>query len=133
MTRYFQRLTFAVAVLLGVLFAVAGMRAQAPPAQAPPLPAAAGAPQGGGQRGGGPPGSETGWNLFQTRGCARCHLTPTEKAPTGEAIREMPPERIYASLTTGSMQMQAQALNDGQKRVIAEFMSGRTLGSAAGS
>jgi hypothetical protein len=46
-------------------------------------------------------------------------------------IREMPPERIYASMTTGSMQMQAQALNDGQKRVIAEFMSGRTLGSAA--
>src|SRR5204863_1038815 len=70
-------------------------------------------------------------NLFQTRGCARCHLNPTEKAPTGEMIREMSPERIYASLTTGSMQMQSEGLNDGQKRVIAEFMSSRTLGSSA--
>src|SRR6185436_17866215 len=58
-------------------------------------------------------------------------LNPTEKAPTGEVIREMSPERIYTSLTTGSMQMQSEGLNDGQKRVIAEFMSGRTLGSAA--
>jgi len=132
MNRYFQRLTLGATVLFGVLIGVVGMRAQAPPTQAPPpLPPAAGAPQGGGQRGGGPPGSETGWNLFQTRGCALCHLNPTEKAPSGEMIRDMPPERIYASLTTGSMQMQAQALNDGQKRVIAEFMSGRTLGSAA--
>jgi polyvinyl alcohol dehydrogenase (cytochrome) len=46
-------------------------------------------------------------------------------------IREMTPERIFTSLTTGSMQMQSEGLNDGQKRVIAEFMSGRTLGSAA--
>src|SRR6185436_7772677 len=58
-------------------------------------------------------------------------LNPTEKAPTGEMIREMTPERIFASLTTGSMKMQAEPLNEGQKRVIAEFMSGRTLGSAA--
>src|SRR5256885_2364647 len=58
-------------------------------------------------------------------------LNPTEKAPTGEMIREMTPERIFASLTSGSMQMQSEGLDDGQKRVIAEFMSGRTLGSAA--
>jgi len=135
MNRYFQRLTITAAVLLGVLAGVVAMLAQAPAAQTPPLPNAPGAgaavPQGGGGRAAGPPGSETGWNLFQTRGCALCHLNPTEKAPTGEAIREMTPERNYTSLTTGSMQMQAQALNDGQKRVIAEFMSGRTLGSSA--
>jgi hypothetical protein len=46
-------------------------------------------------------------------------------------IREMTPERIYTSLTTGSMQMQAEGFSEGQKRVVAEFMSGRTLGSAA--
>ena len=40
MNRYFQRLTFGAAILFGVLFGVAGMRAQAPPTQAPPLPAA---------------------------------------------------------------------------------------------
>ena len=89
MNRYFQRLTLGATVLFGVLISVVGMRAQAPPTQAPPLPPAAGAPQGGGQRGGGPPGSENGWNLFQTRGCALCHLNPTEKAPSGEAIREI--------------------------------------------
>src|SRR5712671_903505 len=134
MKRYFQRMAFAATAMVGVLIWISGMRAQAPGGQAPPLPPAAGAAaaQRGGQRGGAQAaGSETGWNLFQTRGCARCHLSPTDKAPTGEMIREMTPERIFASMTTGSMQMQAQGFTDDQKRVIAEFMSGRTMGSSA--
>lgn len=43
----------------------------------------------------------------------------------------MPPERIYAAITTGSMQSQAANLNDEQKRRLAEYMGGRPLGSAA--
>ena len=54
-----------------------------------------------------------------------------ERAPSAVAIREMTPERIYAALTTGSMQTQSQGLNDAQKKILAEFMSGRPMGSAA--
>ena len=43
----------------------------------------------------------------------------------------MTPEKIYGSLTEGKMQTQSQGLSDAQKRVVAEFMSGRTLGSSA--
>ena len=86
------------------------------------------------QRGGGLPGTETGWSLFQTR-CAVCHLNPTvDRAVPAALIREMSPERIYESLMTGSMKEQSQGISDVQKRRIAEFMSGRPLGSSkAGS
>lgn len=76
------------------------------------------------------PGTESGFATFQTQ-CAQCHGNPNvERAPTAEALREMPPEKIYAALTTGAMQQQASALNDGQKKAVAEFMAGRPLGSA---
>src|ERR1043165_8898954 len=91
--------------------------------------AAAGA-QRGGQRGQGLPGTETGWSTFQTR-CAICHLNPTvDRATPATVIREMTPERIFESLTTGSMKEQSQGLSDVQKRRIAEFLAGRPLGSS---
>ena len=102
--------------------------AQAPAAgaQAPTQPPAA---PGGGQRGFAP-GTESGWATFQTR-CSICHGNPTvERAPSPAAIREMSPEKIYDALATGAMQTQAQALTDQQKRTLAEFMSGRPLGSS---
>ncbi len=43
----------------------------------------------------------------------------------------MPPERIYAALTTGVMKTEAANLTDEQKRRLAEYMGGRPLGSAA--
>jgi polyvinyl alcohol dehydrogenase (cytochrome) len=42
----------------------------------------------------------------------------------------MTPERILAALTTGSMQEQGAGLSDIQKRRLAEFMSGRPIGSS---
>ena len=42
----------------------------------------------------------------------------------------MPPERIYAAITTGIMKTQASNLTDEQKRRLAEYMGGRPLGSA---
>src|SRR5436190_7165838 len=77
------------------------------------------------------PGTESGFATFQTQ-CAQCHGNPNvDRAPSAEALREMSPEKIYAALTTGPMQQQASALNDGQKKALAEFMAGRPLGSAA--
>jgi polyvinyl alcohol dehydrogenase (cytochrome) len=76
------------------------------------------------------PGTESGFATFQNV-CAQCHGNPNvERAPTAEALREMTPEKIYTALTTGTMQQQASALNDGQKKAVAEFMAGRPIGSA---
>jgi polyvinyl alcohol dehydrogenase (cytochrome) len=110
-----------------IFVALVQVHGQAPvPAQQPAAPPAA--PPGGR---GGAPGTESGWASFQTR-CYGCHGNPaTPAAPTPVAIREMTPERIYASLTTGTMQAQSEGLSDIQKQRIAEFMSGRPLGSAA--
>jgi len=95
--------------------------AQAPATQAPP-------PPGGGR--GFTPGTESGFATFQTR-CTGCHGNPAvERAPSPNAIREMTPERIYDSLTTGSMQTQSNGLTDAQKKALAEFMAGRPIGSA---
>src|SRR5579862_6927496 len=75
-------------------------------------------------------GTEFGISAFE-RECTKCHgNAAVERAPTPAAIRQMPPERIYAALTTGVMQTQAANLNDEQKRRLAEYMGGRPLGSA---
>jgi len=39
----------------------------------------------------------------------------------------MPPERIYAAITTGSMKNNAASLTDIEKRLLAEYMGGRKL------
>src|SRR6476659_7544775 len=79
-------------------------------------------PQAAGQA---PPGcvarTESVCATFQTQ-CAQCHGNPNvDRAPTPAALREMPPEKIYEALATGVMQQQASALNDGQKKALAEF------------
>ncbi len=115
MKNHWLRMTLGIAALT-ISFTLSGLlQAQAPQAR--------------GGRGATGPGSETGWSTFQER-CAFCHLNGAEKTPTGLEIRAMTPERIYASLTTGSMQKQSEGLNDGTKRVIAEFMASRPLGSS---
>ncbi len=75
-------------------------------------------------------GTEFGISAFE-RECSKCHGNPAvDRAPSPAAIRAMPPERIYAAITTGVMQTQAANLNDEQKRRLAEYMGGRPLGSA---
>jgi polyvinyl alcohol dehydrogenase (cytochrome) len=108
-------------VLLGLTALVIriGIYAQAPVPQVPP---------GAGQRG--QPGTENGIAVFQTQ-CVACHGNPkVDRAPSPNAIREMSPERIYEALTTGVMKAQGDKLSDQDRRGVAEFMSGRPLGSA---
>jgi hypothetical protein len=76
-------------------------------------------------------GTEFGISAFE-RECTKCHgSAAVDRAPSPAAIRQMPPERIYAAITTGIMQTQAANLTDEQKRRLAEYMGGRPLGSAA--
>jgi polyvinyl alcohol dehydrogenase (cytochrome) len=42
-------------------------------------------------------------------------------------LKQMPPERIYESLTTGTMRTQAAHLNDQERRLIAEWVGGRKI------
>jgi polyvinyl alcohol dehydrogenase (cytochrome) len=128
-----NRLPAMIWCAAGVLVFVTMMHAQAPSAaqaptggQAPATPPPA--PPGGGR--GFTPGTESGFATFQTR-CSSCHGNPAvERAPSPATIREMPPERIYESLTTGSMQAQSTGLTDAQKKALAEFMAARPIGSA---
>jgi polyvinyl alcohol dehydrogenase (cytochrome) len=76
-------------------------------------------------------GTESGFAVFQTR-CMTCHGNPAvERAPLPATIREMSPEHIYEALTTGVMKSQGASLSEDQRRMLATFMSGRTLGSEA--
>ncbi len=76
-------------------------------------------------------GTEDGVAIFQTR-CFACHGNPnTPQKPDPFAIRLFTPEAIYASLTTKMPKAHEQlGLTDDQKRVTAEFMGGRTIGSS---
>jgi polyvinyl alcohol dehydrogenase (cytochrome) len=59
--------------------------------------------------------------------CAICHGR-VERAPSLTILQSMSPEKIYETITTGSMKTQAANLTKEQKTKIAEFLSGRTLG-----
>jgi len=68
---------------------------------------------------------------FEAR-CAQCHgANATERrAPSREALADMTPERVVEALTTGPMQAQAQGMSDAAKRAMAEFITGRPVGTA---
>ena len=60
--------------------------------------------------------------------CARCHeSTEPHAAPRTSVLKQMPPERIYASLTTGTMRTVAAELSDQDRRLIAEWVGGRKI------
>jgi hypothetical protein len=67
--------------------------------------------------------------LFESR-CAQCHGASANerRAPDRSALMQMTPERILAALTTGSMAANATGIADGQKRALAELLSGRPMG-----
>jgi len=74
-------------------------------------------------------GTESGIATFQQR-CMGCHGNPNvPQAPAPDAIRQMPPERIYDALTTGVMKPQGDSLTEDQRKMLATFLSGRPLGS----
>lgn len=63
--------------------------------------------------------------------CASCHEPHVgeSRAPLRNALAEMTPEAIYNALTAGPMVTNAAALTDEQKRNMAEYLSGRPMGS----
>ena len=71
------------------------------------------------------------------RVCSACHKPAGEtgldaRAPHQETLRQFPPERIYAALTSGKMQAQGSGLSDKERQQVAEWLSGRGLGGSKG-
>ncbi len=74
-----------------------------------------------------------GIRLFEEH-CATCHLAtpnPDNRTPGRDALRQRSPEAILDTLTSGSMALNAQRLTADQKRLVAEFLSGRPIGASA--
>src|SRR5919204_1313355 len=61
--------------------------------------------------------------------CTRCHDAGSPRIPSRTSIAQLAPERIVSALETGSMRSQGTTLNDGERRAIAVFVTGRPLGS----
>ena len=62
--------------------------------------------------------------------CAACHDSGAERAPNREALRQMPPERILLSLESGVMVIHGSFRTGGERRALAEFLSGKRFGEA---
>src|SRR5580704_1590789 len=125
--------------LLCLFFATLALQAQPPQ---PPAPGRGG-PAGGRGAAQGPvvgPMARMAAQAPFNNNCASCHknsksstdegLLKENNAPSTDTLATMTPEAIYAALTTGAMLQQAAKLSDSDKRLIAEFFGGRTLGAA---
>jgi polyvinyl alcohol dehydrogenase (cytochrome) len=73
-----------------------------------------------------------------TAQCAVCHMadpappgSPNEKAPTRGQLRAFPAEAVLEALTNGKMQLQGSQLNAVQKRLLAEYVTGKRLSAAS--
>jgi polyvinyl alcohol dehydrogenase (cytochrome) len=61
--------------------------------------------------------------------CALCHDNSARtRAPSPAAMKLMSPENIVRALETGRMKDQGMILSAAQKRIIAEFLSGKSFG-----
>ena len=61
--------------------------------------------------------------------CANCHDTGTNRAPLPDALRTLTAERVLASMETGTMITMANNRSAAERRAIAEFVSGKRLGT----
>jgi polyvinyl alcohol dehydrogenase (cytochrome) len=68
--------------------------------------------------------------LFENR-CATCHAGNDARVPSVAALRERAPEAVVDALTTGAMRQQGSDLSDAERRAIAEYLTGKAIGSAA--
>lgn len=64
--------------------------------------------------------------------CALCHDNSAKtRAPSPAALKLMSPENVVRALETGRMKDQGMVLSAAQKRIIAEFLTGKSFGQDA--
>lgn len=75
--------------------------------------------------------TEPGFGIFQ-RVCLSCHGKPEYKeAPSPATLRSYTPERLYQALTTGPMKAVGDSLTDVERRLVAQAIAGRLLGTSS--
>ena len=75
--------------------------------------------------------SADGAAVFMRR-CASCHEgTADERAPSRTALRDRMPQQVLDALTNGVMTAQGSTLTDAERRAVAEFLTGRAVGSGS--
>lgn len=73
--------------------------------------------------------AQDGANLY-TFLCASCHEGANDRAPNRAALRAMPADRVLAAMESGAMVSMASGRSTAERRAIAEFVSGKSLGEA---
>src|SRR5688500_6995644 len=69
----------------------------------------------------------TGEQVFKDR-CARCHTGAAEsRAPSPDALRSRSPQAIIESLVNGAMRTQGSRMTGAERRLVAEFLTGRPV------
>ncbi len=68
--------------------------------------------------------AQDGANLYKLL-CATCHDGANERAPTRAVLKQMTPERVLSALETGPMLPMASNRTTGERRALAEFVSGK--------
>src|SRR5438552_6296440 len=68
--------------------------------------------------------AQDGANLYKLL-CATCHEGGNERAPNREVLKQMTQERILSALETGPMLPMASNRTTGERRALAEFVSGK--------
>ncbi|MDR1988811.1 MAG: PQQ-binding-like beta-propeller repeat protein [Acidobacteriaceae bacterium] len=64
-----------------------------------------------------------------TANCASCHDgAATSRAPAPEQLKARTPESIIDALTGGAMRYQGLSLSGAERRAVAEFLTGRSVG-----
>jgi polyvinyl alcohol dehydrogenase (cytochrome) len=80
-------------------------------------------------RGAQPGANRAGEAVYKER-CAVCHEAPSDsRIPAARMLRSISPENIVRTLENGLMQAVGARLTADQKRAVAEFLAGRTIGS----
>src|SRR5215813_13338321 len=73
----------------------------------------------------------TGIALYEQH-CATCHSSPAagSRAPDRQALGQLTPEAILEAITTGPMAVNAEGISPAEKRILAEQLAMRPIGSA---
>src|SRR5678815_6201455 len=72
--------------------------------------------------------SPDGADLYK-RNCAQCHDNGTNRAPNRDSFKALTAERVRAAMETGSMITMANNRTAPERRAIAEFLTGKPIGS----
>ena len=73
--------------------------------------------------------TETAENMYKIS-CAQCHDAGVNRAPQRDGFRQMTPERVLAAMETGPMITMGQRWPAEGRRAIAEFLTGKKLGTS---